>query len=116
MKFIGTIIDKSYFEPYRVINKYNNHHLYKICKICLEPIDLGFSKDENSGFAGTLPHICEKFKEVLTLQQQLHLSLSDVSKFSPELKWGQFIFLNNPPLKLREEGGGRWQWSQKAEN
>ena len=91
IKHIGTIIDKSYFEPYWV-KETNNIHLYRICKICYEPIDLGFSKDENSGFACTLPHICDRFKEFNKMLKGTHTQL-DLSKFIPELEWGQFIFI-----------------------
>ncbi len=94
-RYIGTIIDKSYFEIYHTI-KGNNAYSKRICSICLEEIELGFEKinhnGRNSGFAGTLPHICDKFKE-FNLIQKLHIQLTDLNKFNPELEWGQFIFM-----------------------
>ncbi len=92
-KFIGTIIDKSYYQFYEIKDKYNHLHSFKICRICNEPIDLGFRKDDNSGFAGTLPHICEKFKEFLPLRKKGLFTQIDLERFIPELEWGQFIFI-----------------------
>ena len=89
-KHIGTIIDKSYFQSYELIDERNNIHTYKICKVCLEPIDRGFRKDDNNGFAGTLPHICEKFKEFLSRGVEVSIFMKE---FIPELEWGQFIFI-----------------------
>ena len=93
-RFVGTIIDKSYFENYEVIDEYKNIHSFKICKICLEPIDLGFRKDEKSGFACTLSHICKKFEEFLP-------KAIDLERFEPRLEWGEFVFIE--PTKRKEE-------------
>ncbi len=93
-RHIGTIIDRSYFKTYHTI-KGNNIYSKRICPICLEEIELGFERinhdGRSSGFAGTLPHICNKFKE-FNLIEKLHMQLTDLSKFNPELEWGQFIF------------------------
>ena len=96
-KHIGTIIDSSYFQSYELIDEhYHNIHSYKICKVCLKPIDRGFMRDDKSGFAGTLPHICDEFKEFLPKGVEVSMFMK---RFIPELEWGQFIFI--PPVRIK---------------
>lgn len=97
-KFIGTIIDKSYFDTYHIV-KGNNIYQKRICPHCMEEVEEGFERiDHNgrsSGFAGTLPHICEMFKK-LNMRGDYAFTAEHL-KFIPELEWEQFIFISPHP-------------------
>lgn len=59
-RFIGTIIDASYFKSFILPDKTGHYHLYKMCPYCDDRIDLGFGEDVYlSSFTETLPHQCE---------------------------------------------------------
>jgi len=83
MRHIGTITDKSYYQEYSRI-KGNKIHYYRICSICDEELDEGFSDLDGGNRVGVLPHICRKFKK---------FAETFGSKNLPKAKfeWGQFI-------------------------
>ena len=61
-KFIGTIIDKSYYQTYQRI-KGDKIFYYRICPFCEEELDEGSSALDGGRKTAVLPHICEFIKE-----------------------------------------------------
>jgi len=83
MEHIGTITDRSYYQEYSRI-KGNRIYYCRICPICDEELDEGFSDLDGGNRVGALPHICRKFEG---------LGKKSEGRFTPEkpkLEWGQF--------------------------
>jgi len=65
-RFVGTIIDPSYFQVYERI-KDNKLYYYKICSWCGEERDLGFSKLDGRDRIITSHHTCRRDKHLFCI-------------------------------------------------
>jgi hypothetical protein len=63
MKFIGTIIDRSYFLPYHK-EKDGRLYIYKICEWCGEEAEMGYSKLDHSNAVIAPNHHCQRDKHL----------------------------------------------------
>lgn len=78
-KFIGTIVDKSYYQEYQ--KKIGDRiYYYRICPYCEKEIHKGFSHLDGDSYAIAPAHNCDRWKD---LRPQPKM---------PEFEWGQFIF------------------------
>jgi len=81
-KSVGRITDKSYHQEYK-IDKGERTYYYRICPICQEVLDMGFSELDGGNAVAVLPHVCRELKEFAEMVGTARL---------PKIRyeWGQF--------------------------
>ena len=88
-KFIGTIIDKSYYQIYQR-TKGNKIFYYRICPFCDKELDEGSSNLNGGDRTEVLSHICEFIKE-FRRNFMPELTMEKYKSYAT-FEWGQFIF------------------------